>query len=331
MPSNHFARAGTGPPQTACKHRLPLCFVSVLLVLLTGCRPESVEERAYGLLTATLEKGGAEIRQRNRVHLMRITYAVMAQGNRSADSAEAAYAENISQRTDSVLDSLDAMARPLPSEPGGAAAVRAYLPGDEGAGPEKLHALYHGLAGYRQYLSKTPGIRDLPGLALPRSSGPAHVPFDTLQAFLRPFRDATAPEARAVLAAYKAHVLLLEEQALELISARLGAYSIRDYFSIPLIVNPRWNEVRIGSHYEAELYVSAGLSNWTHYKTLLNGKRLNTRAPYAILTAPGHVQARRGQWEARLYLFDASAKDTVLTIRRPFRVFARGLVNPQKP
>ena len=305
-------------------------------VRLTGCRQESVEDRTYRLLAATLEEGGPRLRQRNRVEALRVTYAVNVQGNRAEDVPYATKAEALQQRTDSVLGYLEQLrgdvlsvsrAKPDRKSLGG------YLTGNGSAESRgKLYPLYRLLQDYRKSLGDVPGHDVAPGLFFPAPSTVANLPHDTLRAFLLPFREATATQALALLAAYKARILLEQAGAIEYVRSHVGARSIRDYFSAPLLANARQDNVKIGSEYEADLYVAFGLEKWTHYKTLINGKPVNLSRPNAILTAARSRDGRPGQWEARMYLFNNYDEDTVLTIRRPFPLHTPHSVTPaQKP
>jgi hypothetical protein len=151
-------------------------------------------------------------------------------------------------------------------------------------------------------------------------------PYDTLQAFLQPFRAVTGPEAEALLTACEAHVLLLQNAALEIAQGRVGAFTIRDYFAAPLLAVPRRDSVRVGSTYEADLYVSYGLGNWTLYQTIINGKPVGGKPAVSYrrkttLTAARGEDGKPQQWEARLSLFNDHDEDTVITIRRPFPLY----------
>ncbi|CAA9271710.1 MAG: hypothetical protein AVDCRST_MAG56-3106 [uncultured Cytophagales bacterium] len=306
----------------AWKHRLPLRFVSVLLVVLTGCRPASVEERAYGLLTATLQAGEKGTRQRNRVELMKITYAVNAQGRRAEDVAYATKVEALQQSTDSLLGFLAQLQGDVLSiskaKPGRKRAVQVYLAGN--GSPQsrsKLNSLYELLREYRKPLGDVLRQEVPADVMFPSGSRATNDSPDPWRAFLHPFREVTATEALALLAAYKTRVLLLQTQANEYAASRIGVRVIRDG-RIALIANPERDSVKIGSTYEADLYLTIGLTNWTLYKAVIDGKTVNTFPPRATLTATRGKDGKPQLWEAQLYLFNEHDEDTVLTIRRPF-------------
>jgi hypothetical protein len=320
----------------AWKHRLPLCFVSVLLVLLTGCRPASVEERAYGLLTATLEEGGAGLRQRNRVDLMKITYAVNAQGRRAEDVAYVNKVEALQQSTDSLLGFLAQLQGDVLSiskaKPGRKRAVQAYLVGNGSwQSRGKLNALYESLREYRKPLVNVLG-QDVPAdVAFPSGSRATNDSSDPWRAFLHPFREVTAAEALALLAAYKTRVLFLQTRANEYAGSRIGAHGIRDN-RISLIANPERDSVKIGSTYEADLYLTIGLTNWTLYKAVINGKTVTSSHHRATLTATRSKEGKPQLWEAQLYLFNEHNEDTVLTVRRSFPLQeSSSTASPVKP
>lgn len=311
-------------------------FVSIVLVLLTGCRQEPVEDRAYRLLAATLEEGGPGLRQPNRVDVMRITYAVNAQGRRAEDLAYANKVEALQQSSDSLLRFLEqlrgdvlSISRSKPAEKAG---VRAYLMGngsEESQG--KLDSLYELLREYRKPLADVLGQDFPPGAVFPPGSKATTRLPDSLRAFLHPFREATATEAQALLAAYKTRVLLLQTQANEYASSRIGAHTIRDN-RIVLIADPEQDSVKIGSVYKADLYLTIGLENWTLYKAVIDGQTVTTFPPRATLTAIRGKDGNPHLWEAQLYLFNKHNEDTVLTIRRPFPLHeSSSTASPEKP
>ncbi|MBD0255315.1 MAG: hypothetical protein ICV83_06320 [Cytophagales bacterium] len=297
------------------------------MVLLTGCRQEPVEERAYRLLTATLKDGGEEIRQRNRVYGMRFAHAIKAQGNHSEDVAYASEAEALRQSTDSILRYLDATRRGLQSIIGSDSQVRTYLTGNGSAADTgKLPLLYQLLVNHRKPLAGVVGRYYTPASVFPNGFPAGNPPRDTLRGFLQPFRDVTGSGAEALLTAYETHVVLLQHAASETALGRVGAYPIRDYFSAPLLAVPRQDSVKAGSVYEADIYLSFGLQNWTLYQAVINGEPVEGKpaASYhrkATLTAARGKDGKPQQWEAQLHLFNDHDEDTVITIRRPFPLY----------
>jgi hypothetical protein len=309
----------------------------LLLLCLSGCRNNADEEQAYQVLAESLDRSQARMHRDNAHNAKRLRRHVTRTGRRAEDVVVQKLAEDVLQLAGSADSILNGVALELKKitagHPGNAGKVKQYLAGGSSSGTNPLLPVYKAL---RKFEDQLTAIRKVPPPhpALPDS----YAGWDTLYtgsftSFVNQFDHHTPEEAVMRVAQLKARVAFNASTGLEFSMAQVGPYEGFSRF-VPIVI-PKSSTVPVDSLYEADLLLGISrLSDWVLSEASINGNstRIYPSAKSSFVASNGTREGNIQYWEGRFTLINPAGEDTILTVRRPYRVYDRvAPLPPQMP
>jgi|GEM_PF-3213928 len=304
--------------------------ICLALLCLTGCGDGADERQVYQVLGEALERSQARMHQDNKQNAKRLRRQVTRIGNRTEDVVVQKLAEEVLQlagSADSILSGIASELKKIAARhPGNTDKMQQYLAGGSSSDANPLLPSYNALRKFEDRLTairkEAPPLPALPG---------SYAGWDTVYrgnftSFKNQFVRLTPEAAVMQISQLKARIAFNANAGLDFSMARVGHY---DGFSrlVPKVI-PKSSAVPPGSLYEADLILHISpLGGWVLSEAHINGQPAVTYryARSSFVASNGTPEGNIQYWEGRFTLINPSGEDTVLTVRRPYRVYDRAV------